>query len=169
MRRHLRIFPFRALFNRISRLVRSCYLRWAMNNNEREYILNVSINARGSGVTILANNATGNDGCVDDGSDVGGSDDGDGTGKREREKKECIKNGRQRSRRRNGRDSARPSDRFPRSFLAWRSPISRVHERFHTNDRRVLDCTGVDRSARVRSLSSLNFPHLCVMSVSGEQ
>lgn len=81
MRRHLRIFPFRALFNRISRLDRSCYLRWAMNNNEREYILNVSINARGSGVTILANNATGNDGCVDDGSGVGGSDDGDGTGR----------------------------------------------------------------------------------------
>lgn len=57
-----------------------------MNNNEREYILNVSISARGSGVTILANNATGNDGCVDDGSGVGGSDDGDGTG-REKERK----------------------------------------------------------------------------------
>lgn len=91
MRRHLRIFPFRALFNRISRLVRSCYLRWAMNNNEREYILNVSINARGSGVTILANNATGNDGCVDDGSDVGGSDDGDGTGKEREKKKSALK------------------------------------------------------------------------------
>lgn len=173
MSRHLRIFPFHALFNRISRLVRCCYLHRAMNNNEREHILNVSINSRerrdnsrarerrrrmGASTTTMTTTTS--------------SAMMMATVQRQRKgERECIKNGCRQPRRRNGRDSGRPSARSFSTFVPRARATSflypRSRTRFHTNDRRVLHCSGVDsaRSLAHSLVRSLSFPSIFLTSV----